>query len=435
MSVNMFYNEFDRECFSDDFNYPRRAAEHRSVFQHDRDRVMFTSAFRRLQGKTQVFRAGEYDFYRTRLTHSLEVANIAASICAFLKSTSPHLEDDYFVDPQLVEAACLSHDIGHPPFGHSGERALNDWMQPYGGFEGNAQSLRILTRTIYGSGEERKGMSPSRALIDAILKYKRLFRDRGEDYNHFIYDKQVEFLVYCFGREDIAGALDDADATPDDANKFRSIECQIMDAADDIAYSCCDLVDAVKARFITTDRLEQWGEANAGRLSAVKAEKLDKLIERIRERRLEPAIGKVMGEFIHACTLMETDNFMSVRTNRYRFCLAMDAARREEISLYKEISRLFVFGSTELHHMEFKGIEMLRRMLHTWGETYVTNPAATPRLRLLPGPVHEAVLAQSDASERARIICDYTSGMTDAYAVKMYKRLYDPDYGSITELM
>ncbi|HSI83029.1 MAG: dGTP triphosphohydrolase [Candidatus Methylacidiphilales bacterium] len=435
MSVNMFYNAFDRECFSDDYNYPRGATDHRTVFQQDRDRVMFTSAFRRLQGKTQVFRAGEYDFYRTRLTHSLEVANIAASICAYLKSSSPHFEEDFYIDPQLVEAACLSHDIGHPPFGHSGERALNDWMQPYGGFEGNAQSLRILSRTIYGSGEERKGMSPSRALIDSILKYKRLFRDRGDDQNHFLYDQQSSFLIYCFGRDDIAGALDDVDATPDDANKFRSIECQIMDAADDIAYSCCDLVDGVKARFITTDRLSQWGESQAGTMTPVKAEKLDKLIGRIRDRRLEPAIGKVMGEFIHACTLLETDNFMSLRTNRYRFDLEMDPSKREEIALYKDISRIFVFGSSELHHIEFKGIDMLRRMIGVWTDLYLSDTSTKGRMRLLPGPVHELILAQEEVAERARIICDYISGMTDAYAVKMYKRLFDPDYGSITELM
>jgi dGTPase len=103
--------------------------------------------------------------------------------------------------------------------------------------------------------------------------------------------------------------------------------------------------------------------------------------------------------------------------------------------LYKDVSRIFVFGSSELHHIEFKGIDMLRRMIAVWSELYLGDNSPKARMRLLPGPVHDLILLQSDISERARIICDYISGMTDGYAVKMYKRLFDPDYGSITELM
>src|SRR5476649_1569019 len=136
-----FYGPFDQEILCNAFNSARKK-DYRSVFHQDRDRVMFTPAFRRLQAKTQVFQAGEYDFYRTRLTHSLEVANIAKSIAAWLRHRQPGMA----VDPDLLEAICLSHDIGHPPFGHAGERALNALMENHGGFEGNAQTLRILTR-------------------------------------------------------------------------------------------------------------------------------------------------------------------------------------------------------------------------------------------------------------------------------------------------
>src|ERR1700722_1328048 len=139
-----FYSAFDRECFRDAFNNERRT-DYRSIFHQDRDRIMFSPAFRRLQTKTQVFQAGEYDFYRTRLTHSLEVSRIAESIAIWLRHKNP----DFTVDLHLLEAICLAHDIGHPPFGHAGERVLNRLMADHGGFEGNAQTLRILTRTIY----------------------------------------------------------------------------------------------------------------------------------------------------------------------------------------------------------------------------------------------------------------------------------------------
>src|SRR5476651_1978394 len=115
-----FYNAFDRDYLNNEFNAPRKH-DYRSVFHQDRDRVMFTTAFRRLQSKTQVFQAGEYDFYRTRLTHSLEVANIARSIGHGLARNSPLLKEDFYLDDDLIEAACLAHDIGHPPFGHNGE--------------------------------------------------------------------------------------------------------------------------------------------------------------------------------------------------------------------------------------------------------------------------------------------------------------------------
>src|SRR5580704_16255786 len=149
---NGFYNSFDLESLD-----LRETDNFRSPFQVDRDRIIYSSAFRRLQAKTQVFVSGEFDFYRTRLTHSLEVAQIGRSICSYLQQKSPSLEGDFFIDPDLVEAICLTHDLGHAPFGHAGERTLHHLMLKYGGFEGNAQSLRIITETIYPGGSARRG--------------------------------------------------------------------------------------------------------------------------------------------------------------------------------------------------------------------------------------------------------------------------------------
>ena len=145
---NRFYTAFDTERLiaetpRDDF---------RSSFQIDRDRVLHTPSFRRLQSKTQVFWSGEYDFYRTRLTHSLEVAQIGRSICQFLKKKSDLLSEDFYIDGDLVEAICLSHDLGHPPYGHAGEMALNKLMGKCGGFEGGCGAgLRRYTSASVGN--------------------------------------------------------------------------------------------------------------------------------------------------------------------------------------------------------------------------------------------------------------------------------------------
>ena len=163
---NAFYTAFDTERLTGKTN----EGDYRTPFQIDRDRVLHTPAFRRMHSKTQVFWSGEYDFYRTRLTHSLEVAQIGRSICHWLQVSSEPLSPECFIDPDLVEAVCLSHDLGHPPFGHAGERSLNHFLGPYGGFEGNAQTLRMLTERIFS--QRRKGMDPSRAFLDGILKYK-----------------------------------------------------------------------------------------------------------------------------------------------------------------------------------------------------------------------------------------------------------------------
>src|ERR1700678_3776957 len=149
-----FYRAFDREYLRNEANR-ERTPDYRSIFHQDRDRIMFTPAFRRLQAKTQAFQAGEHDFYRTRLTHSLEVSRIAEWIAIWLRAGHPEVQ----VDLHLLESICLAHGIGHPPFGHAGERVLNDIMSEYGGFGGNAQTLRILTRTIYSGKGGRSGMS------------------------------------------------------------------------------------------------------------------------------------------------------------------------------------------------------------------------------------------------------------------------------------
>ncbi|MFA5264840.1 MAG: dNTP triphosphohydrolase [Opitutaceae bacterium] len=194
--ANRFYNAFDSETFGG----PRKV-DYRTPFQIDRDRIIHAHAFRKLQSKTQVFLSGEYDFYRTRLTHSMEVAQIGRSICHYLLSRGAPLKEDFQIDSDLVEAVCLAHDLGHPPFGHSGERTLQELMLPWGGFEGNAQTLHLLTSTMFQNQSGTRGMLPSRGLLDGVLKYKKLFREfPSPPSNHFLYDPQESVRDFVFRR-------------------------------------------------------------------------------------------------------------------------------------------------------------------------------------------------------------------------------------------
>jgi dGTPase len=406
-----FYNAFDRELLCDEFN-AKRATDYRSVFHQDRDRIMFSPAFRRLQAKTQVFQAGEYDFYRTRLTHSLEVSHIAESIAIWLRQDRP----DVALDLQLLEAVCLAHDIGHPPFGHAGERVLNRLMSDHGGFEGNAQTLRILTRTIYNRAQGRGGMSPSRALLDGVMKYKRLYQ-KG-DAHHFIYQDQAGLLEFCMGNGRYNAERD-----------LKSIECQVMDLADDIAYSCFDIVDGWKARFLTPDKLA----ARADSAEGLERGHLLVLREWMTAGKLQPKINGLIGELIRSTSLQEQAGIMPSQTNRFAYRLAIAEEAKTKIDLQKTLCRVHVYGSSALQQIEFKGGTILKRLAETLFENYLG--ATIKPVRLVPDDVHCTILEGDEKSVRARHLCDYISGMTDAYALRSYKRLLDPDYGSISELI
>lgn len=422
---NRFYGEFDFATET-----PRRSApgEYRSEFQIDRDRIIHTSAFRSLQSKTQVFLSGEYDFYRTRLTHSIEVAQIGRSICSWLNSTHNQqlLEDDFHIDPDLVEAACLAHDIGHPPFGHCGERTLNELMRVYGGFEGNAQTLRLLNETIFAYG----GMQPSRALMDGVLKYKTLRNELGPNpKNHFLYDTQQPELDFTL----------DGRAFPEELspgkprNGFKSIECQIMDWADDTAYSLNDIADGIHAGFINIERIERWASEQGDHADIAPVVK--QLLTNIRERKIEGRTGKKIGAFIQGSKLVETENFMSDATNRHRFRLEIDPEIEAECSVYKRISLDLVFLSPQLQQLDRKAQHILTRLFDTFAEFYMAGEKKSSHLHLLSAEQEADLWKAETDNDRARIICDVIARMTDGFATRTYKRLFDADFGSIVDLV
>ena len=370
--------------------------------------------------------SGEYDFYRTRLTHSIEVAQIGRSICNYLNQKSKHLSPDFRIDADLVEAVCLAHDLGHPPFGHSGEHILNDVMRSYGGFEGNAQTLYLLTESLYDEHGARSGMKPTRALIDGVLKYKSLYSELDNPDNHFIYDHQARYLKFVFNRSDWKQQLGSKE-TP---NTFRSVECQIMDWADDTAYSLNDIIDGYRAGFINRRSLERWGSDN--NLDKDEREWLEQLIIAVVGNEVERTFSRKIGIFISAAQLKVRKNFMSEQTNRYRFGLRIRDSAFREAHFYKQIAADIVFASPQLEQLRWKWSNKLRAFFSGLEDNYqlVDEP-----LKLLPEVIHRKLQAEKQPARKMRIICDHVAGMTDGFLIRAYKRMFDPESGSIVDLI
>jgi len=422
---NCFYTEFDHEI------HGQRTAmddEYRTPFQRDRDRLVHASAFRRLQAKTQVFKSGEYDFYRTRLTHSLEVAQVGRGICNFLSKSSPLLAEDFRIDEDLVEACCLAHDIGHPPFGHAGETSLNRLMRPYGGFEGNAQTLRLVADTIFSHKSGRRGLSPTRAFLDGILKYKTVWNEANPPRKHFIYADQKRHLDFVAGSHETSVARHEC-----------SIECQIMDWADDVAYCTGDLMDGIRARFISAQNLETWAERNSELVDENKnGEALHEMCRALNNRSISRLIAVMIGHFVHATSLKERPtNDMRSLTNRYRFCLCVDDNYRSKCKMFKAISFDLVFKTPQVQQLEFKADIMLRRLFASYRKHFWSRGSDDSVLRLLPADTHAMVckVPRNVASQRARVVCDHMSGMSDEFAVRTYQRMFEAGFGSMVDFV
>jgi dGTPase len=233
------YSDFDRERFEPE---DRKSNSRRGEFARDRARVLHSSALRRLGAKTQVLSPTAGDFARTRLTHSLEVAQVGREMGAELG-----------LNPDIVDMACLAHDLGHPPFGHNGETALNNWATDFGGFEGNAQTLRLLTRIepkVFSSDGKPRGLNLTRASLDATCKYPWTVENAIREVEA---TKSVKFGVY---QDDLPVFEWLRDGAPE---RVKCIEAQVMDFADDVAYSVHDFEDAVVSGFIDLKQVADRG--------------------------------------------------------------------------------------------------------------------------------------------------------------------------------
>ncbi len=394
---NSFYAQFDEETYGTRHIAP---GEYRTPFEIDRDRVIHSTAFRRLQGKTQVYITGRGDQYRTRLTHSIEVAQIGRSMVNYLNRV--HLKGglEFAIDGALVEAACLAHDLGNPPMGHKGEARLNQLMAPWGGFEGNAQSLRILTRIIRGESHrgKRGGLAPTRAFLDGVLKYKVLRTGPQSTQTKFLYPDQREILEWVHNGQELTE---------------RSLECAIMDLSDDIAYCTSDLFDGYKQGLVTPTTVAAFFEKQG---SAPGVEYLREALEQVfrREKSLERTVAGLVGFFITSCYLEEIHNPPLV-SNRYRYCPKMREEARVVLEMLRKMNFQLIYHSPLVREQEQEGVAILEAVFKAYQEVYYEQ---RPWPSLLPLPPYlKQVLATPKLSEpeAMRRICDHIAGMTDSY--------------------
>jgi len=351
--------------------YPDDEGEYRTAFQRDRERILHTTAFRRLEYKTQVFINYEGDYYRTRLTHTLEVTQIGRGLARALGAN----ED-------LVEAICLSHDLGHPPFGHSGESILNKLMADHGGFDHNKQSLRIVTE-LESRYPQWRGLNLTYEVREGIVKH------------------ETEYDL----SDSISEGLD-----PD---KRGSIEAQIANVSDELAYNAHDLDDGLRAGLIEPhqlDRLQLWQM-----LKESIGWDGNQFNEQIRHRIIRRMIGIEIDDVIRATgdQLAQLDLPSADALQRLPHNVVCHSAELNEINrehkdfLYRELYR---------HHRVVRMAVKAERFITELFNTYTAEPAQ------LPPTVQQAV----EQRGLYRGVTDYIAGMTDRYALQEWERLFDP---------
>ncbi|MDO5048912.1 MAG: deoxyguanosinetriphosphate triphosphohydrolase [Actinomycetaceae bacterium] len=412
---NHQYSDFDRERFVRE----RPKSPNRTDFERDRARILHSAAFRRLGEKTQVLGPATDDFVRTRLTHSLEVAQVGREIGKELGA-----------DPDVVDAACLAHDLGHPPFGHNGERALDSIAQDAGGFEGNAQTFRLLVRLepkVLGENGEPRGVNLTRASLDAACKYP-WGRGQGPD----PVKSMRKYSVYP----------DDMDAfnwMREDRGSRKCLEAQIMDLSDDIAYSVHDVEDAIMTgKFDVRDmrddaafegvvkRTRQWyaPDLDETKLQAARERLLempywlDSFDSTFADRaRLKDMTSQLIGQF-SSTTVSATRSAANLASGeglgRYDADLVVPEETATEILLLKGIAAHYVMAPREhesaYHHQGGVLVNLVETLMDTNG-IHLEEPFAS--------------FWRLDTAQnyRLRVVIDQVASLTDMSAQRMHASL------------
>jgi dGTPase len=416
-----------------------RKSDIRSDFARDLSRLIHSSAFRRLQAKTQVLGLGESDFYRTRLTHSMEVAQIGVSLNEFVRKK--HRNDPIIKkalpSQELINGICLAHDIGHPPFGHGGEVALNVCMRNQGGFEGNGQTLRILTRL--DKYHDKYGLNPTRRLLLGILKYPVAYSEVVNEKSYgelettkwqFVAEKQKPPKCYMTSENDIVQWILDPLSNSDQTeftrsilvegkhgkSIYKSLDCSIMDAADDISYSVHDLEDALSLGMISQTAWTEHCKKSVFSDCGLCLEKVtSNLFGESHERKEQ--IGELINLMITSSFIAEREQQWSSPLLRYQLKLGTQA---EE--LRKHLFNLVfakVILNENVQQLEYKGQKLVIELF----DTLSSDPK-----RLLPASTRKVFI---ERGSDPRVICDYIAGMTDDYATRFYEKLFLPRKGSI----
>lgn len=422
----------------------KRQHDHRSPFQRDRARILHSAAFRRLQSKTQVISSGQSDFYRTRLTHSLEAAQIGSGITAQLRSKYPDLAAKLFPeDDTLIEALCLAHDIGHPPFGHGGEVALHYMMRKHGGFEGNGQTLRIVARLEPFS--EGFGMNLSRRSLLGLIKYPQVIENLVHKKPncapvHYRQLKASEWHppkgLYSDDQDILDWIL--APLTNKDRDlfqivieregqhsktQFKSLDCSIMELADDIAYGIHDLEDAIVTGVVNRNDFDEYvikplRAIGDSWLTEYSTSLTDKLFSEFHHKQKD-AIGGLVNYLITAIEIL------AVKTNgdvfeeellKYNAKLPLQQAN--VLQILKDFVFKFVIKLPAIQRLEYRGQQVVMELF----EALASDPE-----RLLPTSTANRWRHAADNGENHyRVIADYVSGMTDGYATRLYQTMFLP---------
>jgi dGTPase len=346
------------------------ASSLRNAFQRDRDRIIHSTAFRRLEYKTQVFVNHEGDLFRTRLTHSLEVAQIARGIARTL-----NLHED------LTEAIALAHDLGHTPFGHAGQDALNDCMRDYGGFEHNLQSLRVVDQ-LEQRYAEFDGLNLTFELREGILKHCSLknAKQLGDVGQRFI----------------------------DKTNP--SLEAQLTNFADEIAYNNHDIDDGLRSGLITVEQLQEVALFNS-QLEIVKAKhpKLEqrRLIHETVRRMINILVVDLCETSAQNIQKLAPQSIQDIRNARY--LIAFSAEISQQNLALKQFLRKNLYHHYKVNRMSAKAVRIVKELF----EVFFSDPSLMP-------PEH----LQNANIDKARAVADYIAGMTDRFAIREHRRLF-----------
>jgi dGTPase len=357
----------------------------RTDFQRDRDRIIHADAFRRLKQKTQVFVAHEGDHYRTRLTHSLEVAQIARTAARVLG-----------LDEDLAETLSLAHDIGHPPFGHAGETALNTVMAPYGGFDHNAQALRVLTR-LEQRYPQFDGLNLTWETLEGVIKHNGplVTPKRG-----------IDTLPTAFRDYEALQSLD--------LHTFAGPEAQVAALADDIAYNNHDVQDGLRAGLFTIEELMDVPLAGD-----VFREVIDQYPDIARDRLVAESVRRLIGVWLGDLIAEFRRRAAEDRPKSVEEVRALPrpiAAFSADIAERQKPLRAFLFQRMYRHHKVNRMMSQARRIVSELFALFLAEPETLPP----PWSVRAA-----DAGRRPRVVCDYIAGMTDTYAIDEHRRLFN----------
>ena len=373
--------------------YPEPPSPSRSEFQRDRDRIVHSTAFRRLAHKTQVFVHHEGDHFRSRLTHTIEVAQLARALAKALG-----------LDEELAEAVALGHDLGHTPFGHTGEDALDACMAPYGGFDHNSHALRIVTE-LERRYADFDGLNLTQETLEGLVKHNGplldaagrplgAWRDRGVPEAILAYDR----------RHNLALA------------EFASLEAQAAALADDIAYNAHDIDDGLRAGLFDLEAIREapFVDALLAEIAALhprleRARVVHELTRRVITRFVEDAIGESAAR-VAASGVASLDEARRAG----RALIALSPALRKADRDIKTFLFANMYRHPEVRRVREKADAVVRRLF----QAYFAQPAAMPS--------DWAAKAAESEEARARAVSDYIAGMTDRFAMNEYRRLFDP---------